>query len=395
MKFTKASIERLQAPAGKDDHFEWDDATPGFGIRIRGKRRTWVAQIRALGQTRRLAIGNVAQIELEAARTAARKFFAEATLGHDPAAERATARVRAANTLGVVVDRYLDARTDAVRKTTLRHVTRYLRKYFAPLHSKPIDNVTRADVATVVASIAKEHGKSSAARARSSLSAFYAWALREGIASESNPVAHTNSPSNEKPRERTLSPSEIRAIWHALPNNAFGHVVRLLFLTGCRRSEIGNLEWAEVDLGKSLVTIPPHKTKNHREHRVPLTEEAVAILRAIPRQADSPFVFGPSGFTRFSYYVGPLCMALRAGEHATDWRLHDIRRTVRSELGEQGTEPWVAEQILNHARGGIEQVYNRAKLEKQMRQALQMWAERLREIVEGVDAASNVVALHA
>jgi integrase len=385
MKFTKQSVERLRPPAGKADHFEWDDGVPGFGIRFRGGKRTWVAQLRVNGATRRLALGDCRKIELEPARAAAKRFFAEATLGKDPAAERAQARARAANTLGRTIDRYLDARAGAVRANTHRHLTRYLQNYFTSLHSRPADAVTRADIAPVIAAIAKEHGKASAARARSALSAFYSWALKEGIAGETNPVTFTNDPApDERPRERTLSPAEIRAIWHTLPDSDFGKIVRLLFYTACRRSEIGNLEWSEVDFDKALLTIPGDKTKNRKTLRLPLVEEAVAILRSIPRREGSPFVFG-RGFTQFTYYHRHLCLCLRASGHATDWRLHDIRRTVRSEMGDLGVDPWVGEQILNHARAGIEGTYNWAKLEKQMRAALQLWADRLREIVEGAE----------
>jgi hypothetical protein len=73
----------------------FDESTPGFGVRLRGDLRTWIAQMRVDGRTRRLAIGDVRQIELEAARAAAKKFFAESTLGNDPikAAKRLVPRL--------------------------------------------------------------------------------------------------------------------------------------------------------------------------------------------------------------------------------------------------------------------------------------------------------------
>jgi hypothetical protein len=77
--------------------------------------------------------------------------------------------------------------------------------------------------------------------------------------------------------------------------------------------------------------------------------------------------------------------------YITDWQLHDIRRTVRSEMGDLGVELWVGEQILNHVRAGIEGVCNWVRLERQMCQALQLWAARLRAIVEG--AESTVVPM--
>ncbi|HEY2530251.1 MAG TPA: site-specific integrase, partial [Xanthobacteraceae bacterium] len=364
-------------------------------IRFRDGRRTWVAQIRVHGATRRLSLGDVRRIELEAARAAARKFFAEATLGKDPAKARAEARAKAAVTVGGVIEKYLAARKPAVRASTHGHIDRYLRRYFKQLHGYPIGAVTRRDIAIAITSIAEERGKVSAARARSALSAFFSWALREGLAGESNPVEHTNVPSDEKPRERTLAPAEIKAIWQVLPNNEFGQIVRLLFYTACRRQEIGSLEWSEINFDKALVTIPAHKMKGDREHKLPLIPEAIEILRSIPRRGGNPFVFGSGerGFAGWSYYHRHLCSCLRSMAHPTDWTLHDVRRSIRSELGELGVEPWVGEQILAHHRGGIEGIYNHAKLERQMRHALELWADRLRTIVEDVE--TNVVAIRA
>lgn len=397
MKFTKATAASLALPAGKSDHFEWDDATPGFGIRLRGDRRTWTAQIRVHGRTRRLAIGDIRQIDLEPARAAAKKFFAEATLGNDPAKSRAEARAKAAITVGGTVEKYLTAREAELRPGSFRQVTLFLRQHFKQLHGLPLDSVTRREVAVAVEAITKNSGPVAGARARTVLSGFYSWALRQGLSDGSNPVEHTNRPGNETPRERVLAPQEIRSIWLACSGEGdFPRILRLLFLTACRRSEIGSLEWSEINFDRALLTIPGEKVKNHRTHRLPLVPEAAEILRSVPRREGNPFVFGPprQGYTAFSYAVTELHRCLAAtGDVTGHWQLHDIRRTVRSEMGDLGIEPWIGEQILNHARAGIEGTYNWATLERQMRQALGLWGDRLRCIVEGTE--SNVVALRA
>jgi integrase len=392
MKFTKSSVAALQLPAGKDDHIAFDASMRGFGVRLRaGGKRTWIAQIRAQGRTRRLAIGDVSQIDLEVARTAARKFFAEATLGQDPVKARAEARLKAANTFGKVADLYLAAREPDLRAGSIRHIRRYLERYFAKLHGRPIDSITRADVALAIKGVAELHGKVTGARARATLSAFFAWAMKEGIA-EANPVLATNSPAVEKPRSRTLSPPEIKAIWSALPDNEFGQVVRLLFWTGCRRGEIGELRWDEVDLDRARLVIPGERTKTRHELRLPLVEPALELLRSIPRR--SQYVFGSVGFVTWSAPIDELRKALAlAGDVTADWRLHDIRRTLKTELSELGVDPWVSERILGHVKGGVEAVYDWSKLERPMRQALQLWADRLRSIVD--DTESTVVALRA
>jgi integrase len=150
-----------------------------------------------------------------------------------------------------VVEKYLAVRKPVARPSTYRQLDRYLSGYFPSLDGMPIDAVKRRDVALAIADIVAAHGPVAAARARAALSAFYTWALKEGVATgESNPVTFTNDPADEKPRKRVLAPSEIRAIWRTLPEGTYSDVVRLLFYTGCRRQEIGSLEWREINFEK-------------------------------------------------------------------------------------------------------------------------------------------------
>ena len=100
-------------------------------------------------------------------------------------------------------------------------------------------SIDRAAVAARLRSIAKVSGAVAADRARSTLSAMFAWAIGEGL-TEINPVNGTNKFSDNKPRERVLSDAELAAIWKAAPNSEYGRIVRLLMLTAQRRQEIGS-----------------------------------------------------------------------------------------------------------------------------------------------------------
>jgi hypothetical protein len=75
MKFTKASVAALRLPAGKSDHFESDDATPGFGVRLRDGRKVWYAQLRVHGRTKRMALGDAARIKLEPGQHSGKAVF--------------------------------------------------------------------------------------------------------------------------------------------------------------------------------------------------------------------------------------------------------------------------------------------------------------------------------
>ena len=110
--------------------------------------------------------------------------------------------------------------------------------------------------------IVKEHGRTAAARARANLSALLNWAMREGLC-ESNPTIGTNNPNEgAQSRDRVLTDRELAVVWNACGDDDFGRIVRLLILTGCRREEIGGLQWREIDLATGMIAIPGERTKN-------------------------------------------------------------------------------------------------------------------------------------
>ncbi len=149
----------------------------------------------------------------------------------------------------------------------------------ASLRDQPLAEIARADVAAQLQIIAKVHGRTSAARARANLSAMYGWAIREGLC-DSNPVLNTNDPTaGIKPRARVLSDAELRTVWNAAGDGDFGHIVKLLILTGARRQEIGSAKWVEIDFDTGVLTIPADRAKNGHALELPLPPAALEILR--------------------------------------------------------------------------------------------------------------------
>jgi len=167
-----------------------------------------------------------------------------------------------------IIPAYLDARRGGVRGATYELLERYLYSHWKALHGLPLDGVTRADVAASLAAIAKNSGPVAANRARSTLSKFYAWAIGEGLC-DHNPVIGTNKRDENDPRERSLSDAEVARVWLTAPDSDYGSIVKLILLTGCRRTELGDLKWSEFDTEARTVTLPRDRTKNHQEHIVP------------------------------------------------------------------------------------------------------------------------------
>ena len=169
--------------------------------------------------------------------------------------------------------------------------------------------------------------------------------------------------------------------------------MRLLLLTGCRANEIAGLTWGEVYSDR--IVLPAERVKNGRQHSIPLTATMRAILDGRERRAEQ--VFGREGgrFTGWSQGKAALDARIAAAGHTLKpWVNHDLRRTLATGMGELGVEPHVIEAALNHASGfrrGVGGTYNRAKLERQVGQALNLWDTHVREIVEGRTTGDRVV----
>jgi integrase len=396
MRLSKQSVASLQIPAGKPYHIEWDELLPGFGVRVNPTGKVWVVQYRVGGKSRRETIGRVDTISLDVARETAKKTLAKVQLGSDPHAEKAQAKARAKITFEAVAERYLKHAQDRLKPRSFEEVERHLKKHWQPLQGLPISEIRRTLVAARLEEIAEHCGPIASNRARAALSALFAWAVAVGLA-ESNPVMGTVKVASEVSREHVITDDELAAILRGCRDDDYGRIVRLLLLTGQRRDEVGDMKWSEVDLDRGLWTIPRERTKNSLTHEVPLSDLTLHTLRSTPRREGREFVFGQGqgGFSGWSKSKARLDIRVaKAGAVIRPWRLHDLRRTAATRLGELGTLPHVIEAILNHISGhkaGVAGIYNRATYAKEKREALNRWADYIHGIkdksADGVQAS--------
>jgi integrase len=396
IRFTDAFVRKLSLPTGKTDHIQWDPDLPGFGVRLRPAKSSFIVQYRVGTDQRRKSLGDVRKLTVEDARGIARKRFAQVELGIDPDAEEAARRAEQADderTFEKMVELYLSAQRDRLAADTLRKNTyvaeeRYLRRHCGPLQKKAVRKVSFEDVADLIRKLVKAHGATSAARARGAISSFYVWCMRQGIGVKANPTIGTENPvKGKEPRDRVLNDDEIRLIWRNSSDDEFGKIIRLLFLTACRRDEIGGLRWPEVEPATGKLVLPKERTKAKRTHELTLPATAVAILGSVPRRnsRDTLFGGGANGFNAWSYSTLALNgrITTAAGKALAPWRLHDIRRTVRTRLGKLGVLPHIAELVLNHAghKSGIGGVYDHHDYEPEITAALVKWEAHLLTIV--------------
>jgi integrase len=399
-KLDAKTIPQLQLAEGRTEEIFWDTELKGYGYRLRQGRnrrlhRSWLAQYRANGRTRRVTF-SADKLTPAQAREAVRQVLARVALGHDPQAEKERARQRAALTVKQAIDAYLEAKRAELRPASFRVTELYLRKgpYFRALHAIGVGNIAHPDMAARLSAIVRNHSTSTAAAARRAISAFYKWAVEEGWAA-TNPVIGTRKPADPVPRDHVLTNAELVAIWNACGDDEPGWILRLLILLGSRRSEISGMRWSELDLDTGSWTLPKERSKNHRSICLPLPPAALEIIKSVPRRSRD-HLFGDRsgrGFTAWSR--AKLELDRRLPGTVKPWRTHDIRRSVATKMADDvGIEPHHIEAVLNHYSGhrsGIAGIYNRARYEIAIGSALRRWSEHVLALVEG--RTSNVVSL--
>jgi integrase len=392
MKLTTQSTDGLKLKRGESDRIWFDDAVPGFGLRVRGTgSRSWIFQYKIGSKTRRLVIGQASAVKLGRAREIASEHHAKVKLGRDPAGEKRIQVERASHTFGALARKYLDQQRAELRPGSYKEVARHLERHAAPLHAFAVDSIDQRTIADRLNGIDKASGAVAANRARATMSAMFSWAMREGLAL-ANPVANTNKRA-ERPRDRVLKDPELRLIWQALNGGQYATIVKLLMLTAQRVNEIAALRWSEIDFDRGVLSLPAERTKNARPHDIPMAPTIRALLKAQPKFDGRDLVFGKpgggpfSGQARCRQRLDARITELNNGLPLAPWVHHDLRRSAATGMADIGIQPHIIEAVLNHVsghKGGIAGIYNRAAYSAEKAQALARWDEHLRAVVCGV-----------
>lgn len=228
----------------------------------------------------------------------------------------------------------------------------------------------------------------------SALSVMFGW-LKTKRRVKVNPMAALESPAAPKARDRVLKDAEVVKLWKAFDNQGFpfGPLLKLLLLTGCRLNEVAGMRHGELSEDGETWSIPSQRTKNHREHLVPLPKMARDILKSVDPHGG--LVFTTTGKRPVSGW-SKLKRRLDAETKIANWRLHDLRRTAATGMADIGIEPHIIEAVLNHVSGtmaGVAGTYNRAKYLPEKKAALERWANHVESLVSG-RPADKVVSLH-
>jgi len=374
MRLTDISVRNLPTPEkGQKDYR--DEAFPGFLCRVsQGGTKTFV--LVHGNERRRTTLGRYPIISLADARREAKRILAERTLGKHQAPRQSFKEA---------LDVFLAHHEANNRPGTTSEVRRILTKQFASLHRHQLPDIATQDLTRITDRMMNDGRPSAANHAHMAVRNFLGWCARRQLLQHS-PLEGLERPAGTPSRDRVLSDDELCAVWIAT-NAIKGHyaiIIKLLILTGQRRSEISNLR-ADYIAGNSIC-LPNTMTKNKRAHAFPIgalsegiltsnTTIGATVLFPARGKPDQPF----NGWSKAK-------KQLDQQAKIAAWTLHDLRRTFATGLQKLGVRIEVIEALLNHVSGtraGIVGTYQRHRYEEEMRAAVELWENHLNTILAG------------
>jgi integrase len=399
IKLTKRSIETL-VKSGKEQLW-WDSELRGFGMKVTTKgTKIFVVQYRMGGRgavTRRYTIGNLEPWDVPTARAEAERLLRLVASGKDPQQiEKDRQRDEIDLAFPKYAERFLaDYGARHWRPRTFQSRAADLRRWVVPaLKTKSLPTITRRDIARVFDGLPVDFP----ALPRNVFAVtrkLFSWAQQRGDIARS-PCEGMKSPRAVPSRERVLDDEElmlIAAMSFSL-GEPFCSFVHMLLLTGQRRDEVASMTWDELDQESGEWRIPGRRTKNGKDHVIPLGELAIRSLNHVAQRDRWPrrgLVFSTtgttpiSGFSRMKKRLDGWVRRMADHRVISEWRLHDFRRTMATNLQRLGVRFEVTEALLNHvgsARSGVAGVYQRYDWHSEKRKAIKDWDERIQEMVE-------------
>jgi len=389
----------------------------GDGLYFRKQTRegaAWMFRYRFASRERWMTLGNFPDMSLAAARIEARERRLMLDKRRDPlfakqeteeAQRAAIAAQKARQSFRELAEDWYSTEIDPRRIKHPKVPRRYLDKYLLPAFGERVPaEITAADAARLLAQVRK-----SAPTAANDLLRFMRRVFRFGVRRHvltSNPVAdfdQSDAGGHERARKRALSVEELGQLFKALRESpSFGGAnllaVKLLLALGVRKGELLGAQWDEFDLDSALPTwrLPASRTKTGEALTIPLVPTVASWLKSLREVAGgSAFVFPKrrrDPRQRVLHLgIDTLNAALAAVEHGLEhFTLHDLRRTMRTNLASLGVRSEVAERCLGHKLRGVEGTYNTHDYLNERRAALETWTALLLDIESGAQKVTPI-----
>jgi len=386
-KLTKRAVEGLPTPPKGAQGELWDTELGGLHVRVQPSgRRIYRFKYRAGGRQVIVTLGQHGAITAEQARERARSLAGAVADGRDPTAERKAAaeaakeEARRAITVAELVERWLVEGRDAApnkRQSSWDTDARKLRRHIIPLLGRvqardlTKDDIAKAQRAIAAGKTARDEktgwrgraivkgGPGVARSAIMSLSACLSWAMDQEIIA-ANPVARVKK-LPKRTMERFLSEAEAGRLLETLTEMeadgsllpVYGDCVRVLLLTGARRSEIAGLQWNEVDLTRGLLTLRADRHKaggSQGAKHIVLNAPAAQIIAQRPRLGAAVFAAPSNPEEGCSSSIQKAWERIRARADLQGVRLHDLRHSFASFGAAGGASLLLIGKALGHSQ---------------------------------------------
>ncbi len=384
--FTARFVQSLKPTAVQTDYWDEGFAIKGFNLGLRVSstgHKLYFLRYRKDRKQRRYSLGDAKLISLSTAHQMAREVAGRITDELDPAIERSD--YKNAETCDALFDLYLLRHASKKKdggKEDRRIIARDLRAVWG--HRKACD-ITRRDVVDLLHRITTERDAPVMSnRTRALVSKIFNFAVELEIIQQT-PCAALPRKSRETSKNRALSKEELKAVWRALDSQAepLATVFRLILLTGQRPGEVAAAKWSE--FGQKEWTIPGARTKNGREHVVPLSGLAWRLIEGQRFRAKGSEYLFPTDRRPYPSDRGLQHLAERLIEALSIARFtpHDLRRTAATQMRRLGVSRDVVGTILNHRPRDVTDIYDRYDQKKEMRSALERMAKSLEPVGTG------------
>lgn len=369
IRLTDNVVKALEAPATGQKIVGDGGGVSGFGLRITaGGAKAFVLSYRTkAGRSRRITIGQWPTWRASQAREEAQRLKRDVDLGGDPLGD--LEELRAAPTVADLCARYEKEHLPSKRRLSVEGDKAQIRNYLLGEGIKKVEGLPKlkhqkvadigfSDVSALHRAITEARGPYAANRTIAMLSKMFNLAVRWGWRTD-NPCRGIKKNAEDK-RERYMSDDERARLLAALPaiDAQAAAVVRLLILTGARKGEVFGMRWCDLDLERGTWTKPASATKQGRLHRIPLSPEAVTLLRDLHAvRGNSAHVFPDRSARPVNGSVPDLPIkgikrqweALLRTAEIKDLRVHDLRHSFASVLVNEGLSLPVIGALLGHS----------------------------------------------
>jgi integrase len=364
-----------------------DKKNPGLVLRVsKTGSKTFVFRYRANGRSKRYTIGKYPIISLSRARKIAEELYIKTKQEIDPQKEKLHERKRTILTIADLADRYKEVHFKTLKESTSADYRRRIDNVIVPNIGRiEINQLSRSNIIELLEEIA-DSAPIQSNRIRAILSSIYTFGVNRAIC-EYNPVSTVKPLNKETTRDRLFNENEIKAIWNSFDtsNEPFDSLFKMLLILGQRSGETRMMKWDNINDG--IWTIPKEDTKANRTHFVPLPELAINLLKSRKSKSSGEYVFeSPINSDRPIQWLQNNATKAFNRSGVNDARLHDLRRTVGSYMGELGISRIVIGKVLNHkglsGDSTVTAIYDRYDYLNEKKTALNAWEKSLKQIIQ-------------